>query len=95
MKNITLAVDEDTLDRVRVIAAERKTTVNGLVREYLQKLASEQDRIAEARRRLVELAEASQARVGPNYRFNRDEIYEERLFPRHQRADLRGRRKDR
>ena len=35
MKNITLAVDEDVLDRVRVIAAERKTTVNGLVREYL------------------------------------------------------------
>ena len=40
MKNITLAVDEDVLDRVRVIAAERKTTVNGLVREYL-----EQDRL--------------------------------------------------
>ena len=83
MKNITLAVDEDILDRVRVIAAERKTTVNGLVREYLEKIASEQDRIAEARRRLVQLAERSQARLGPNYRFNRDESYEERMFPRH------------
>ena len=83
MKNITLAVDEDILDRVRVIAAERKTTVNGLVREYLEKIASEQDRIAEARRRLVQLAERPQARLGRNYRFNRDESYEERMFPRH------------
>ena len=95
MKNITLAIDEETLDRVRVIAASRKTTVNALVREYLKKIASEQDRIAEARRRLVELAERSQARIGPNYRFNRDELYEDRLLPRHERADLRRGGKDR
>ena len=94
MKNITLAVDEGVLDRVRVIAAELKTTVNALVREYLEKMASEPDRIAEARRRLVELAERSQARLGPDYRFNRDEIYEERLLPRHERSDLRGSGKD-
>ena len=35
MKNLTVAVHDDFLDRVREIAAERKTTVNGLVREYL------------------------------------------------------------
>jgi hypothetical protein len=90
MKNITLAVDEDVLDRVRVIAAERKTTVNGLVREYLERIASEQDRRAEARRRLRELMEKSQARLGPDYKWNREELYEDRMFPRHQRSDLRG-----
>jgi uncharacterized protein (DUF4415 family) len=89
MKNITLAVDEDVLDRVRVIAAERKTTVNALVREYLEKIASEQDRIAEARRRLRELMEKSEARLGPDYKWNREEIYEDRVFPRHKRSDLR------
>ena len=70
MKNITLAVDEDVLDRVRV--------------------ASEQDRRAEARRGLRELMEKSQARLGPDYKWNREEIYEDRMFPRHQRSDLRG-----
>ena len=89
MKNITLAVDEDVLDRVRVIAAERKTTVNGLVREYLARIASEQDRRAEARRGLRELMEKSQARLGPDYKWNREELYEDRMFPRHQRSDLR------
>ena len=71
MKNITLAVDKDVLDRVRVIAAERKTTVNGL-REYLARIASEQDRRAEARRGLRELMEKSQARLGPDYKWNRE-----------------------
>jgi hypothetical protein len=90
MKNITLAVDDGVLDRARVIAAERKTTVNGLVRDFLEKLVTEGDRIAQARRDLLELAAKSQVRLGPDYRFNREEIYEERLFPRHQHHPLRG-----
>jgi hypothetical protein len=91
MKNITLAVDETVLEKARVVAAMRKTTVNGLVRDFLTNLASEDDRRAEARRRLVELAQNSTARLGPDYVWNRDEIYEERMFPRHQRSDLRDR----
>ena len=90
MKNITLAIDETVLDEVREIAARRRTTVNAIVRDYLAHIASEEGRIAQARKRLIELAETSQARIGPDYRWNRDETYEERLFPRHQRADLRG-----
>ena len=90
MKNITLVVDENVLDQVREVAARRRTTVNALVREYLAHVASEEGRIAEARKRLLELAETSQARLGPNYKWNRDEIYEERMFPRHQRPGLRG-----
>jgi hypothetical protein len=88
-KNITLAIDEAIIEKVRVVAAQRKTTVNGLVRDFLTSVASEDDRRAEARRRLVELAETSEARLGPDYKWNRDEIYEERLRPRHERPDLR------
>jgi hypothetical protein len=40
-KNITLAVDEAILDRVRVIAAEQKTTVNAMVRDYLSSVAGD------------------------------------------------------
>ena len=35
MKNITLAVEENVLDEARRYAANRKTTVNGLVRDFL------------------------------------------------------------
>ena len=39
MKNITLAIEDEVLDKVRVVAAEKRTTVNALVREYLTELA--------------------------------------------------------
>jgi hypothetical protein len=91
MKNITLAIDEDVLREVRKIAAERDTTVNGLVREYLGKLAGERDRSARARAELVRLSEESEGRLGSNWRWSREEIYAERtLFPRHERSSVRG-----
>ena len=93
-KNITLAMDEAVLDRVRIIAAERKTTVNGLVRDFLSGLANEDERLMETRRRLKALMENSSGRMGPNYKWNREEIYAERMFPGHQRADLRRDGKD-
>lgn len=36
-KNITLAIDEDLLDRARVLAAMRRTSVNAMVREFLDR----------------------------------------------------------
>jgi hypothetical protein len=90
MKNITLAIDEKVLRQVRRYAAEHDTTVNALVRDYLTGLVSQEERAAEARRRLVKMSEESEGRLGPNWKWNREEIYEDRLFPRHQRPSLRG-----
>jgi Family of unknown function (DUF6364) len=39
-KNITLAVEDEVLERVRVVAAENRTTVNAMVREYLSRVVS-------------------------------------------------------
>jgi hypothetical protein len=39
--NITLSLDEKLVKEVRKIAVDRDTTLTGLVREYLQKLAAE------------------------------------------------------
>jgi hypothetical protein len=39
--NITLSLDEKIVKEVRKIAVERDTTLTGLVREYLEKLAAE------------------------------------------------------
>jgi hypothetical protein len=89
-KNITLAIDETVLEKARVIAALRRTTVNGMVREFLTGVTSEEARLAEARRELIKLAQNSQARIGPDYKWNREELYEDRVFPRHKHSDLRG-----
>lgn len=76
MKNITFAVDDEVLEKVRVVAAQQKTTVNALVREFLTEIASRDDRRERARRELVELMRASKGRIGANYKFDRDESHE-------------------
>jgi hypothetical protein len=64
MKNITLSVDDEVLAAVRRHAAERNSTVNALVREYLTTLAQHQDRARRARVRLRQLSKQSQGRLG-------------------------------
>jgi hypothetical protein len=90
MKNITLAIDEGVLKGARAYATRRGTTVNALVREHLAQVAEEDRRVAEAKRGLRELMDNSTARLGPEYKWSREEVYEERLFPRHKHSDLRG-----
>jgi hypothetical protein len=77
MKNITLSIDEEILERARLFAVKRKTTVNGLVRSYLTELATSDDRTAMARRRLLELADKSEADMGEGYKWNREALYED------------------
>ena len=76
MKNITLAVEDDILDKVRVVAAEKKTTVNAMVREFLADIASRDERREKARRELLELMRTSTARMRPDFKFDRDETHE-------------------
>ena len=90
MKNLTLAIDDNVLDEVREVAARRRTTVNALVRDFLTQVAAEEGKIAQARKELRELMDNSTARLGPGYRWNREELYADRMFPRHQRPHVRG-----
>ncbi len=64
MKNITLSVDEKVLAAARRYAAEHDSTVNGLVREFLNQIASSADRARNARTRIRELSKRSAARIG-------------------------------
>jgi hypothetical protein len=75
MKNITLSVEEQVLERVKVYAAEHRTTVNALVRNYLERIARSEDRAREAMRELRALSDRSTAEVGP-ITWRRDELYD-------------------
>jgi hypothetical protein len=48
--NVTLSLDDDLVKRVRKIAVENDTTLTGLVRDYLTKLASEDSNSGRRRR---------------------------------------------
>ena len=75
MKNITLSVDETDLQVVRRYAAEHDTTVNRLVRDYLRRIATNEDRARKARENILRLAEESSARAG-KAKWTRDDLYD-------------------
>jgi len=75
MKNITLSVDDHVLAAVRRLAAERDSTVNALVRDYLTKLAAQESRVDRARERLRQLSRESTLRLGKRT-WTRDDLHE-------------------
>jgi hypothetical protein len=93
MKNITLAIDEDLLERSRAYAEKRGTTLNALVRSELSELIRQDQRQEEARQGLLALIDSSTARIGPDFKFDREEIYESPMLSGHKHPDLRRSRK--
>ncbi len=75
MKNITLSVDDKILKAVRRYAAERDSSVNKLVREFLTGLSEREDRARNARERIQELSRSSSARIGPR-NWSREDLHD-------------------
>ena len=64
MKNVTLSLDDELYARSRVVAAQRKSTVTGLVREYLKSLVEMDERKDRARREIQAMAGGFGGKVG-------------------------------
>ena len=93
MKNITLAIDEGVLREVRKYAAGRNTTVNALVREHLEQIARQVSETANARAELARMSEESTARLGPDWKWSREQSNARPILSGHEHPDLRGSRK--
>ncbi len=83
-KNLTLAIEDDLLDKARVLAAMKRTSVNEMVRVFLErevKREAAQASRAEAWCRIFEAADdkADQRvqRMAGESIFNREELYDE------------------
>lgn len=81
-KNLTLSVEDDLLDKMRVLAAIQRTSVNEMVRDFFRKTVEKELRAtdrAEAWNRLFEAADAYKTR-----RKRREEAggIENRIFDR-------------
>ena len=72
--NITLSVDEQAVERARKNADAMGTSLNQLVRDYIQKLA----RVEDTERIIEEFEQLSGKGDSGGWRFNRDELYERR-----------------
>ena len=75
MKNVTIALDESLLREARRVAADRGTTLNAMLREFLVELTERESEAVKARRRIIELCRRSRAEVGPKT-WTRDELHE-------------------
>jgi plasmid stability protein len=73
-RNLTLAIDDDLLDKVRVLAAMKRTSVNEMVRGFLTRLVEQESEHDEATEALLKLARESKGRMG-EWRFSREETY--------------------
>ncbi|HEX8472061.1 MAG TPA: DUF6364 family protein [Brevundimonas sp.] len=73
-RNLTLAIDDDLLDKVRVLAAMKRTSVNEMVRGFLARLVEQESQHDEATEALLKLARESKGRMG-EWRFSREETY--------------------
>ena len=75
MANLTLTVNEEVLRRARVRALQQGTSVNALVRSYLEAFA-DADRTTDSRRELLALSESVHTGSGPEGRtWTRDELH--------------------
>jgi hypothetical protein len=74
--NLTLTIADDVLLRARRRALDHGTSVNALVRAYLESFAGA-DEVEDAARALVALAEASSGSSGRGGRtWTRDDVHE-------------------
>lgn len=88
MKNITLALEDEKLARLRVYAAQHRTTVNALFRKHTDDLLDGGERRTKARERLLELSMRSEAYdqanpgqgEGADRTFSREQTYTGRRF---------------
>jgi hypothetical protein len=85
MANLTITVDAETLKRARIKALEDGTSVNALVREYLESYASRprvqaggtREEQIEALERIFALAKEVGAGSGPEGRtWKREDLYD-------------------
>lgn len=64
MKNVTVTLDDELYEQSRVLAAQRKTTVTGLVRDYLTSLADAEQRRERARREILGMIGTFDCKIG-------------------------------
>lgn len=75
MANLTIAVDDESLKKARMRAIAEGTSVNSLLKAYLESYAGLSNEQAIAVREIIEISGKSRSRRG-NRQWRRDELYE-------------------
>jgi len=80
MANLTITVDEETVKRARMRALEEGTSVNAVLRDYLEDYAGVRRERREAWRKIRELARNTGAGSGGEGLPKREELYDKPIM---------------
>ncbi len=80
MTNLTIVVDEQTLKKARIRALEEGTSVNAVLREFLEAYAGTRRERREAWRKIRELARTSAMISGGKGLPKREELYDREVL---------------
>jgi hypothetical protein len=86
--NVTLSIEAKVLARARELAHQRGTSVNQLIRDYLERLTGSSGP-GEVLTQLESLWTEQEGRSG-GWKWNREEVYDRAVLHRHERTRLRG-----
>lgn len=75
-RNLTIQLDEETINGIRAVAERRGKSISGLVTTYLQQLVSEDEQYELAKRYALQLLGNSPDRG--SWQWNRDQTYADR-----------------
>ena len=76
-RNLTIQLDEETIQAAKELAVKRNTSVSGLVTQTLQELVEADTRYREAMRHALDAMHYAEGRGGGGITWSRDELYEE------------------
>ncbi|MEA2694326.1 MAG: hypothetical protein QOJ16_3713 [Acidobacteriota bacterium] len=77
MANLTITIDDEILHRARVRATEQNTSVNSILRDYLEAFAAAGTTWNQATDAILRLSAQAQSGRGDR-RWTRDELHERR-----------------
>jgi HSP90 family molecular chaperone len=74
-QNITLRLSRQTLQKARVIAAQRSTSISGLLTSQIEQLANSEDEYEQAMQRAMARIEKG-FHLGGTHKLDRDALHE-------------------
>ena len=75
MSNLTIVVDDEALKKARLRAMEEDSSLNAVLREFINAYARVSSRHKESMERILTLSESASSLSGEK-RWTRDELYE-------------------
>ena len=78
-RNLTIQLDEDTIQAAKELAARKNTSVSGLVTQQIQAMVARSARYEEAKKRELEAMRNAKGLGGGGITWTRAEINEERI----------------